>query len=92
LVPENHLKVIEKFKEIRKDKHQKYISKIVQNYILMDIPADENRFWSPQLELRVEKIDEITSEVSCLFGPKGIVWTFLCFYTLFVRVFFSYFL
>ncbi|MDP2087921.1 MAG: GTP-binding protein [Flavobacteriaceae bacterium] len=79
LVKENHLILIEKFREIRMDVNQKYISKVVQNYILMDIPAAENRFWSPQLELRVEKMDDNTSEVSCLFGPKGIVWTFFMF-------------
>ncbi len=78
-VNENHLSLIEKFREIRKDVNQLYISKVVQNYILMDIPADRNRFWSPQFELRVEKIDVNTSEINCLFGPKEIVWTFFMF-------------
>lgn len=79
LVKENHLILVDKFKEIKKDINQKYISKVVQNYILMDIPDDKNKFWSPQLELRVEPIDENISELKCLFGPKGIVWTFFMF-------------
>lgn len=78
-VDENHLILIERFKNIKKDLHQKYISKVVQNYILMDIPDDKNKIWSPQLELRVEPIDENKSELKCLFGPKGIVWTFFIF-------------
>ncbi|MDP3352776.1 MAG: GTP-binding protein [Flavobacteriaceae bacterium] len=78
-VPENHLILIERFKNIKKEINQKYISKVVQNYILLDIPEDNNRFWSPQLELRVEPIDDNNSELKCLFGPKGIVWTFFMF-------------
>lgn len=79
LVNENHLILIEKFREIKKNSNQKHISKVVQNYILMDIPANENRFWSPQLEVRVDPVDENTSELNCLFGPKGIIWTFFMF-------------
>lgn len=79
LVKENHLILLEKFREIKKDNDQKYISKVVQNYILMDIPDDKSKFWSPQLELRVESIDENISELKCLFGPKGIIWTFFMF-------------
>jgi hypothetical protein len=78
-VNENHLILLERFKNIKKDINQKYISKVVQNYILIDIPNDSNKFWSPQLELRVEPIDDNKSELKCLFGPKGIVWTFFMF-------------
>lgn len=78
-VQENQLVLIDKLKAIRKDSQPKYISKIVQNYILMDIPEERNRFWSPQLEMRIEKIDANSSEISCLFGPKEIVWTFFMF-------------
>lgn len=79
LVNENHLILIEKFREIKKNTNQKYISKVVQNYILLDIPANENQFWSPQLEVRVDLVNEKTAELNCLFGPKEIVWTFFMF-------------
>ena len=79
LVKENHLILLDRFRGIKKNINQKHISKVVQNYILMDIPANENRFWSPQLEVRVDPVDENTSELNCLFGPKGIVWTFFMF-------------
>lgn len=78
-VDEPQLSIIDKFKAIKKDANQKYISRVVQNFILLDIPKSENKFWSPQLELRIESINENKSEIKGLFGPKGIVWTFFMF-------------
>ncbi|NEW80656.1 MAG: GTP-binding protein [Gelidibacter sp.] len=43
------------------------------------MPADENHFWSPQLHIEIEKIDENKSIVKGLFGPKPQVWTFFMF-------------
>ena len=71
--------LIDTFEELKKDESNIYISRVRHNYILLDIPEDKNKFWSPQLELRIEKIDEYNSEINCLFGPKGIVWTFFMF-------------
>lgn len=79
LVETNHLLLIERFKELKKDLNQQYISKVVQNYIVLDIPEEENKFWSPQLEVRIDPMEENLSEISCLYGPKSIVWTFFIF-------------
>ncbi len=71
--------LIEKFKELKKLDNNVFISRVRHNYVLLDIPEDRNKFWSPQLELSIEQLDGNKAEINCLFGPKGIVWTFFMF-------------
>ncbi|MDV7186113.1 GTP-binding protein [Lutibacter sp. TH_r2] len=76
---ENEEQLIAKFKYNLKDEECKYCSKIVDGHIVIDIPAEENHFWSPQLNIEVEKIDDKKSVVKGLFGPKPQVWTLFMF-------------
>jgi len=76
----NQDNLIAKFKENLKDGDCKYCSKIVDGHIVIDVPFDENHFWSPQLNIEIEKIEENKTVVKGLFGPKPQVWTMFMFF------------
>ncbi len=71
--------LVQKFRDNLKDVNCKYCSKIIDGHIVIDIPVDENHFWSPQLNIEIEKLDDHTAVVKGLFGPKPQVWTLFMF-------------
>jgi ABC-type multidrug transport system fused ATPase/permease subunit len=75
----NHQKIIKKFKDNLTNKKCKYCSKIVDGHIIIDVPKDENHFWSPQLNIEIIEVSENKSIVKGLFGPKPQVWTLFMF-------------
>lgn len=83
---ENHDGLIEKFRVHINDDECKYCSSIVDGHIVIDIPTEENHFWSPQLNIEVEKIEEQKSVVKGFFGPKPQVWTMFMFFHFAVAV------
>ena len=70
--------VMDRFRDNLKDENCKYYSKIVDNHIIIDIPKEEEHFWSPQLHVEVEKEEENTI-VKGVLGPQPKVWTFFMF-------------
>ena len=78
--------LIAKFEQNLQEADCKYCSKIVDSHIIIDVPKDENHFWSPQLNVEVEKVDEKKSIVKGLFGPKPQVWTLFMFFHFAVAV------
>jgi len=76
---ENQHNLIEKFKDNLNDGDCKYCSKIVDSHIVIDVPLDENHFWSPQLNIEIERLNDKKSIVKGLFGPKPQVWTLFMF-------------
>lgn len=76
---ENQQQIIEKFKDNLKDGNCKYCSKIVDGHIVIDVPKEENHFWSPQLNIEIESLNDEKSIVKGLFGPKPQVWTLFMF-------------
>lgn len=89
---EESAKVIEKFRDKFKSDSCKYKGKIVDGHIVIDIPMEENHFWSPQLHLEIEKENEKQSLLKGLFGPKPQVWTLFMFIHFGVAVLFIGFL
>ena len=77
---ETQQQVISKFKENLKEENCKYCSKIVDGHIVIDVPKDENHFWSPQLNIEIEKTESEKTIVKGLFGPKPQVWTLFMFF------------
>jgi len=57
----------------------KYCSKISDNHIFLDIPKQENHFWSPQLQVEVLKDENDKTMVKGIIGPKPQIWTFFMF-------------
>ncbi|MCF6213533.1 MAG: GTP-binding protein [Flavobacteriaceae bacterium] len=71
--------VIKELGRIFKNTSCKYSSKIVNHHIVVDIPEEDNHFWSPQLHLEIEKETAETVLLRGHFGPKPQVWTFFMF-------------
>lgn len=76
---ESQQKLLAKFQGNVKNTACKYCVKVIDGHIVIDIPAEENHFWSPQLNIEIAQIDENRSVVKGLFGPKPPVWTFFMF-------------
>jgi len=56
-----------------------FIIKCVDEHIFIKIPKEEEHFWSPQLHIEIDEIDEFTSKLHGFFGPRPTVWTFFMF-------------
>lgn len=72
--------LISKFKKNLKSENCNYCSKIVDGHIVIDVPVDENHFWSPQLNIEIEKMNGDETIVKGLFGPKPQLWTLFMFF------------
>jgi len=70
----------------------KYCSKIIDGHIVIDVPKEEDHFWSPQLNVEIVKGETTTSIVKGLFGPKPQVWTLFMFLHFAVGITFVIFL
>ncbi len=78
--------LISKFKNNLKSEKCNYCGKIVDGHIVIDVPVDENHFWSPQLNIEIEKISTDETIVKGLFGPKPQLWTLFMFFHFAVAV------
>jgi len=76
---ESQEEILKKFLDNVEDKNCKYCSKISGNHIFLDVPKDEEHFWSPQLQVEVVKEDNDKTIVKGILGPKPQVWTFFMF-------------
>jgi len=85
---ESHQNLIEKFKDISKNKASKFGIVISDGHVIIDIPKEENYFWSPQLNIEIEQFEGDKSIVKGLFGPKPQVWTLFMFIHFAMAVFF----
>lgn len=83
---ESQESLILKFKDNLNKANCKYCGKIVDGHIIIDVPPEDNHFWSPQLNLEIEKITKGKSIVKGLFGPKPQVWTLFMFFHFAVAV------
>ncbi|MBO3097284.1 GTP-binding protein [Gelidibacter pelagius] len=51
----------------------------VDDHVFIRLPTHEQQFWSPQLHLEINEIDDKTSTLHGLFGPNPTVWTMFMF-------------
>lgn len=72
----NYDTILNSFEE---SKCKEFIIKCVGEHIFIKIPKEEEHFWSPQLHIEIDEIDEFTSKLHGFFGPKPTVWTFFMF-------------
>lgn len=84
--------IINKFIHSLKEKNFKYPNKIVDNHVVIDVPPENEHFWSPQLQIEIEKGENEKTLVKGLLGPKPKVWTFFMFLHFFVAITFCVFL
>ena len=71
--------LLDRFKSNLMEGDCKYCSRIVDNHIVIDVPEYESHFWSPQLQVEIEEIDNGKAKLKGLFGPKPQVWTLFMF-------------
>lgn len=69
----------------------KYCIKIVDSHIFIDVPSDQDHFWSPQLHVEFVSESEKNTGVKGLFTPKPQVWTLFIFLHLIVGTLFLVF-
>lgn len=60
----------------------------VDNHIFIKFPKEKQHFWSPQLDLEINKIDENSSTINGLFGPNPTVWTLFMFLHFLIAILF----
>jgi hypothetical protein len=91
---QNKLRIRPRFKEIVKvapdqikTQIKEHLSKhtdqckgdIIDHHVILRIPKKDQHYWSPQLSLELEAIEEGTL-IRGLFGPKPGVWTMFVFF------------
>ena len=72
---EDPQELIAKFKKALGSEHCNFHGKIAGGHIVIDVPEKEAHFWSPQLHIEIDKIDQNNTQLKGLFGPKPQVWT-----------------
>lgn len=81
---ESALKVFDNVKSEQKD----FIVSRVDDHVFIRFPKEKQHFWSPQLHLEINEVDDNSSLLYGLFGPNPTVWTLFMFLHFFVAVVF----
>lgn len=74
--------------ETKKTTQSEFIVNCIDDHVFIKIPRDKQHFWSPQLQIEINEIDENTSTLHGLFGPNPTVWTMFMFFHFLVAVLF----
>jgi len=77
-LPYNNETVLKNF-EIAKSSQKEYIVNRIDDHVFIKFPKQKQHFWSPQLHLEINEVDEKSSLLHGLFGPNPTVWTFFMF-------------
>lgn len=85
---ENSEDLLKRISEYLKSDVCVYRSSIVDGHVFVDVPVKKSHFWSPQLHFEVIHVDENTSILKGLFGPKSQVWTLFMFVHFVVAILF----
>ncbi|TWO34478.1 GTP-binding protein [Seonamhaeicola sediminis] len=75
-----HNEVILKAFETSKKEQSQFIVTRLDNHVFIKFPKREQQFWTPQLHLEIDEIDDKTSMLHGLFGPNPTVWTMFMFF------------
>ncbi|AUP78665.1 GTP-binding protein [Flavivirga eckloniae] len=65
--------------EVLKAQQSEFIVTRLDNHVFIKFPKEKQHFWSPQLHLEIDSIDENSSLLYGLFGPNPTVWTMFMF-------------
>lgn len=56
-----------------------FVVKRLDEHVFIKFNKKENHFWSPQLHLEIDKVDEKNCTLYGVFGPNPTLWTFFMF-------------
>mgnify|MGYP000294407787 CR=1 FL=1 len=63
----------------------------IDNHIFIKFPKEKQTFWTPQLHLKINKVDNNSSKIRGLFGPSSKIWTlFICLHVLIAVLFIAF--
>jgi hypothetical protein len=74
----NNESVLQDFELVKTTQNEFIISR-VNDHVFIKIPKDKQHFWSPELHLEITEVDQNSSTLKGLFGPKPSVWTMFIF-------------
>lgn len=89
-IDQNKETVLNDFESSKKTS-QKFIITRVDNHVFIKLPKNQQHFWSPQLHLEINELEEKKCILRGLFGPKPSVWTMFMFAHLIVICLFTAF-
>ena len=78
-VPSSQDEICDQFKGIFKNEKIKFTGTALSYHIVIDFLETDRHFWSPQLDLNLEKYEEGTL-IRGLIGPRPNVWTVFMFF------------
>ena len=78
---------LEAFDAEKKTQNDFVISR-VDDHVFIRLPKEKQHFWSPQLHVEINEVDDKSSLLHGLFGPNPTVWTLFMFLHFFVAVVF----
>jgi len=82
--------ILQQFKDSLGREDNVYKSQMVDHHIVIDVPKEEEHFWSPQLHVEIEEEGDKTF-VRGILGPRPKIWTFFMFLHFIVAVTFFVF-
>ncbi|WP_298510251.1 GTP-binding protein [uncultured Kordia sp.] len=77
-IPEASESILNRLEATKKTQKDFVVSRIDQ-HVFIKIPKQQQHFWSPQLHLEIDEIDDHNCLLHGLFGPSPTVWTFFMF-------------
>ena len=75
-IPGTKEKVLSSFENLKK---KPFIIKRLDEHIFIKFDPEKNSFWSPQLHLEIDELDEKNCRLFGVFGPNPALWTFFMF-------------
>ena len=76
---QNNESVLKKFEALKAVKKEFIVSR-VSDHVFIKMPKDKQHFWSPELHLEINAVDQTSAMLHGLFGPKPSVWTMFMFF------------
>ena len=77
-IPRYNESVLSDF-ENAKTTQKDFVITRVDDHVFIKFPKDKQTFWTPQLHLEINKIDDNSCRLHGLFGPNPTVWTLFMF-------------
>ncbi|MBM1107357.1 GTP-binding protein [Aurantibacter crassamenti] len=75
-VPETKESVLNSFE---KDESSSFIIKRLDEHVFIKFTPKQNNFWSPQLHLEIDTLNDKNCKIYGVFGPNPALWTFFMF-------------
>ncbi|WP_299800165.1 GTP-binding protein [uncultured Maribacter sp.] len=75
-IPKNKENVLIMFEGLKEDP---FLVKRLDEHVFIKFNQKEHHFWSPQLHLEIDEVDDISCKLYGVFGPNPTLWTFFMF-------------